>query len=182
MSGAVLLVRHTQVARRWHGRCYGVSDMGLSRAGHAEARALAGSLATWRPEAIVHSGMKRTAVLAAFVAAQAGVPARAIPAWRERDFGSWEGLSWNAIYRATGNAMDGMIDAPDVFRPGGGETTMALAARAMAALNDLPPGRVLVITHGGPIAAILGSRAGRPPRDWSALVPPTGGSVQLTRA
>ena len=78
--------------------------------------------------------------------------------------------------------MDGMIDAPDVFRPGGGETTMALAARAMAALNDLPPGRVLVITHGGPIAAILGSRAGRPPRDWSALVPPTGGSVQLTRA
>lgn len=176
---AVLLVRHTEVARAWRGRCYGQSDMGLSREGAAHRRTLAPELAAWSPEFIVHSGLRRARLLAEAVAALAGVPERAEPQWQERDFGHWEGRSWDAIYRATGNAMDGMIDAPDHFRPGNGETTMELARRSLAACDRLPAGRVLVVTHGGPIAAILGLRQGLAARDWPALVPPPGGSVEL---
>lgn len=179
MTRAVLLVRHTQVARAWRSRCYGQSDMGLSRDGAAHRRALAPELAAWSPEIIVHSGLRRARLLAEAVAALAGAPAHADPQWQERDFGSWEGRSWDAIYRATGNAMDGMIDAPDHFRPGDGETTMELARRSLAAFDTLPAGRVLVVTHGGPIAAILGTRQGVAVRDWPGLVPPPGGSTEL---
>lgn len=175
----VLLVRHTRVARAWEGRCYGQSDMGLSREGASHMRTLAPELAAWCPEKILHSGLRRVRLLAEAVAALVGASAHADPQWQERDFGSWEGQSWNAIYRATGNAMDGMIDAPDLFRPGGGETTTELARRSCAAFEGLPAGRVMVVTHGGPIAAILGMRRGLAASEWPALVPPPGGFVEL---
>lgn len=179
MTRQILLVRHTEVARAWKGRCYGQSDMGLSLAGAAHARELAGTLAGWRPERVVHSGLRRAAILAEAVAAIAGVAAHADLAWQERDFGSWEGRSWGAIYRETGDAMDGMIDDPDGFRPGGGETTSELAMRARDAFQRLPDGRTMVVTHGGPIAAIAGSLSRLPPRDWLALVPALGASLEL---
>ncbi len=107
-----------------------------------------------QPGAIIHSDMKRTRAIALPLAERLGIVPIAEPLWRERDFGSWEGQSWNAIYRATGNAMDGMINAPDTFRPGGnGETTTLLFERITAALAAARrKGVVVIITHGGPIA------------------------------
>ncbi len=180
MSDAVLFVRHTQVALHWQGRCYGRSDMGLSRAGAIHAREVATTVADWRPDIVIHSGLKRARILADHVASHTGSRPIALAAWQERDFGTWEGRSWAAIYRATGNAMDGMIDAPATFRPGGGETTDALAQRTMTALAALPCGRIAVITHGGPIAAILGTTSELPVREWPSLVPRLGETVELT--
>lgn len=180
MAARVLLVRHTEVARAWRGRCYGQSDMGLSREGAGHARALATELAAWQPERVLHSGLRRTQFLAEATAALVGLSTHADRGWMERDFGSWEGRSWAAIYRETGNAMDGMIDDPNGFRPGKGETTMELAGRVLAALQRLPSERTLVVTHGGPIAAILGTLEGAPVRDWPGLVPVPGASIELS--
>jgi broad specificity phosphatase PhoE len=177
---ALLLVRHAEVARAWRGRCYGQSDMGLSRAGASAVRALAPQLAAWRPDILIHSGLRRARILAEAIARVSGLAHRADPLWQEREFGSWEGRGWAAIYRESGNAMDGMTDAPAQFRPGGGETTAELAARAHAAALALPPGRVLVVTHGGPIAALIGLVRDAPVRDWPALVPPPGTAFELT--
>lgn len=181
MSAQILLVRHTEVARAWQGRCYGQSDMGLSRAGAAHARTLAPELAEWKPDLVLHSGLRRAQILADTIATLVGVAAIADPAWMERDFGSWEGRRWTAIYRETGNAMDGMIEAPNSFRPGNGETTMELAARANAALRKLPWQRVLVVTHGGPIAAIVGTLQAVAVQDWPGLVPAAGAMVVVVR-
>lgn len=180
MTRTVLLVRHTEVARAWQGRCYGQSDMGLSRAGAVHARALAPELAEWQPDIVLHSGLRRASILAEATAVLAGVAAHRVPDWKERDFGSWEGRSWAAIYRQTGDAMDGMIGDPEGFRPGNGETTMELAARSLAALRGLPSKRVLIVTHGGPIAAIVGTLQARAVRDWPALVPAAGAFVDLS--
>lgn len=179
MKDAVLLVRHTQVALHWQSRCYGRSDMGLSRTGAVHAREVAQSVADWRPDIVIHSGLKRTRLLADHIARLTGLRSLELPIWQERDFGSWEGQSWAAIYRYTGNAMDGMIDAPATFRPGGGETTDELAQRAMTALATLPNGRIALITHGGPIAAILGTINGLPVADWPSLVPRPGKTAEL---
>jgi broad specificity phosphatase PhoE len=182
MPEPVTLVRHTAIARRWRGRCYGTSDVGLSRAGAAAVHTLAANLAVQRPQWVVHSDLVRTRRLAAAVARLAACPLIADPRWRERDFSEWEGQSWNAIYRASGNAMDGMIDAPATFRPGiSGETTSELADRAREAWDALPSGIGIVVTHGGPIAALLGQDEGLPPRDWIALVPAMGTSVTFMR-
>jgi broad specificity phosphatase PhoE len=174
-------VRHTAVAHRWRGRCYGASDAGLSRAGTADAATLIAGLAAWQPDAVVHSGMRRAAALGDPIACRLALEPIIDANWRERDFGDWEARRWTAIFRATGAAMDGMTDAPDSFRPGGGETTGELAARVVAAFGALPAGRTLVVAHGGSIAAVRGVAAGVPPRDWLALVPGHGEALEVPR-
>lgn len=153
--------------------------MGLSRVGQADARRRAIEIAEWRPTLIVHSDLIRTRMLAQRIAMLAGVPWIADQAWRERDFGTWEGRSWTSIYRDTGDAMDGMVNTPASFRPGGGETTVELAARALDALRALPKGRVVVVTHGGPIASIRGLRAEAAVHEWASLIPMLGEAVEL---
>lgn len=174
----ILLVRHTEVAQCWRGRCYGASDAGLSRSGRAAIGPLVDALAQRPVTRIIHSDMARTRALAVPLARRCGVPLIADPRWRERGFGLWEGRPWTAIYRETGAAMDGMIEAPESFRPGGGETTHELGARAYAAWQALSSdGMTVVITHGGPIGALTGILNREPAASWHAHVPPYGGII-----
>lgn len=176
MARRLILVRHPPVAKAWAGRCYGRSDMGLSRQGQAMVRALIDDLAALRPDAVVHSDMRRTRALALPLARRLGTAPMALPLWRERDFGAWEGQTWDAIYRATGNQMDGMIDDPHGFRPGEtGETTGELVARAAQGLAQLPrAARIVLITHGGPLAAARMLLTGGEIGELAALIPAQG--------
>jgi alpha-ribazole phosphatase len=180
MAGAVILVRHPPVTRDWQKRCYGQSDPGLSREGQAMIAPLVDQIAALKTDVIIHSDMKRTRAIALPLAERLGIVAIAQPLWRERDFGTWEGRSWHSIYRETGNAMDGMIDAPDHFRPGGGETTGELAKRIGKALAALPEARsVAIITHGGPISCARMMRAGALFQQLATLIPQAGSLVML---
>ena len=178
----VILVRHTEVAIRFKSRCYGRTDVGLSRTGRRLARELAGRLAREPVAAVVCSSSRRARYLADRIAALTGLTPRVDERWCERDFGTWEGRTWNAIWRDTGNAMDGMLTRPHRFRPGGGETTAALAARALRAFRALPrSGLIVVVTHSGPIAAVRASFAGaRPAELWKFCVAP-GSALRLRR-
>lgn len=176
------LLRHTAVAAGWQGRCYGRAEAGLSAEGCAAARAIA---AGWQaPVAqLISSPARRARLLAGLLARQLSLPLRIEPRLAERDFGGWEGQRWDAVFQATGNAMDGMITAPSRFRPDGGETTAELAARARAWCAALPAGdAVLAVAHGGPIAALLGSLLDEAPRAWMAHVPRPGGGLMLELA
>jgi broad specificity phosphatase PhoE len=168
------LVRHPPVARGWQKRCYGQSDPGLSRAGAAMVGPLVDQLAVLDPAVVIHSDMRRTRAVAEPLVLLLGRDSIASPLWRERDFGAWEGTSWHRIYRETGNAMDGMTDDPHRFRPGGGETTAELAARIAQAISKLPDAeRIVVITHGGPIACAVAHYKGIPLHELASLVPGT---------
>lgn len=149
------MIRHTEVAVRWATRCYGHTDVGLSRNGVLQAAAIASQLSTQPVAMIVHSGLKRASHLALRLAAMKGLEPIVDPRWRERNFGTWEGRSWHSIWKETGNAMDGMVTDPHGYRPGGGETTAELCSRSRDAWYSLPSdGDVVVISHGGPIAAV----------------------------
>ncbi|MDJ0277821.1 histidine phosphatase family protein [Sphingomonas sp. 2R-10] len=176
----VLLLRHPPVAAAWKGRCYGRSDMGWSRAGWAMARRIVGGMAP--VDAIVHSGAIRTRRLAGWIGAAQGVGVTADPRWLERDFGAWEGRSWDAIWRDSGAAMDGMMIAPETYRPGGGETGRDVADRVRAAWDALPDvARVLVVAHGGPIATLRALRARAPLTRAVDFIPACGEVVTLQR-
>lgn len=181
MARTVILVRHPPVTLAWQKCCYGQSDPGLSRAGRAMVAPLVDHLAAMDPDIIIHSDMQRTRAVALPLGRKLGIVPIAEPLWRERDFGSWEGQSWNAIYRATGNAMDGMIDAPDTFRPGGnGETTRQLVDRITAAMARGPrAGIILIITHGGPIACARSNHTADDLGMIADLVPPPGSATVL---
>ena len=182
MSARILLVRHPPVARAWAGRCYGRSDMGWSREGAVVADRLVDQLAAERVGAIVHSGAGRTRRLAEMVARRAGCPVRADTRWAERDFGTWEGRSWHAIWRETSDLMDRIMTDPTGFRPGGGETGLELSLRAQVAWNALHvSANVLVITHGGPIAALRTIWAGQPLERMIEFVPEPGEIVVIAR-
>lgn len=176
----VTMLRHTAVAAHWRGRCYGVSDVGLSAEGIAAARALAAGFEMPGITRIQASPLRRARFLGALLSRRFGLPLDIVPALRERDFGAWEGQSWDAIHAAEGDAMMGLIDAPASFRPGGGETTDELARRVRGWFTALPQGgSILAVTHGGPVAALRGTLAGLPARDWLALVPALGGVVSV---
>ena len=163
MSRRVLLVRHTEVSTRWAKKCYGRTDVGLSRGGIVQAAEIAAQLAPEPIAMIIHSGLKRASHLALRLAAMKGIDALADRRWQERHFGSWEGRGWHSIWKETGNAMDGMFTDPHGYRPGGGETTAELQDRCLSAWSSLPPrGAIVVITHGGPIAAVRAMLARAP--------------------
>jgi alpha-ribazole phosphatase len=174
------LVRHPPVAKAWQNRCYGQSDPGLSREGQKMIAFLVDQLAALKPDAIIHSDLHRTRAIAKPLASRLGMTITADPLWRERDFGAWEGQTWNAIYRATGNAMDGMVEDPDDFRPGGGETTRAVATRVENAIRNLPNvARVIIISHGGPIACVAAAQAGASLKHLASFIPATGSITTL---
>jgi len=99
MSRRVLLVRHTEVSTRWAKKCYGRTDVGLSRGGIVQAAEIAAQLAPEPIAMIIHSGLKRASHLALRLAAMKGIDALADPRWQERHFGSWEGRGWHSIWK-----------------------------------------------------------------------------------
>lgn len=172
MSRRVLLVRHGEPHPRWRGVCYGRSDAGLGSRGRAQSREASRRLATEPITRLYTSPLRRARRLADLIAEHRGIESIVEPRLAERDFGEWEGRTWDAIHAASGSAMEGLIHDPAGFRPPAGETTAELAARVLAWYRRLPADGVIVaVTHGGPIAALRGSLLGLPARDWLALIP-----------
>jgi broad specificity phosphatase PhoE len=179
--GRVVLIRHTDVAAHWKGRCYGQSDVGLSATGLAAARTIAENLVLAPATFLIASPLRRARFLAGLIARKANLEVSLDNRLAECNFGSWEGRTWNEIYAETGSAMMGLVTAPDKFRPGGGETTFELRDRAMAWLETLKHGErpIIAIAHGGPIAAIRGTLSGAPVHEWPSLVPAYGAAIDI---
>lgn len=175
-------MRHTEVAQNWISRCYGLSDVTLSRAGQQQARELAATLSHEPVTSLIHSGLRRAAFLADRLAELKHITPTIEPRWQERDFATWEGRTWHAIWRETRNEMDRMLSHPDHYRPGGGETTAELAERSVAAWHALPlSGLAVVVTHGGPIAAVRAMLAKAPMRDLASFTISKSSIVTLPR-
>ena len=169
----IFLARHGEsdwnVAKRFQGH----SDRPLTERGRQQAHALADLVASEEIDAVYTSPLSRARETAEIVAARAGLEPVALPELREVDTGSWSGLS-----RADVEAR-----FPEGFtrwRSGGsgwedGESYEEMAERVIGALRtiagDHPDGRVLVISHGGPIRAIHAAAEGVAIRDYRRLRP-----------
>jgi broad specificity phosphatase PhoE len=174
----LVLVRHAPVAERYRSLCYGRSDVELDETGLHMSRAVARQLAPYSHADIVHSGLLRTRVIAEFLAAECDVKPRCCPELQERDFGEWEMRPWNALFAAHGDEMLRMVTEPETFRPGGGETTLEMRDRVVGWCDALPEDRLTIaITHGGPIAALLGTWRNLPVAEWIGLIPACGETI-----
>ena len=136
------LMRHGAPQRP--GLLLGHLDMPATAEG---VRACAGRAQGLGPVRLVSSDLLR-----ARACAEALATPQTDPRWRELDIGAWDGLAPAEIDSA---ALGAFWANPDENPPPGGERWSALVARVEAALRDLPPEPVLVVTHGGPMRAAL---------------------------
>jgi broad specificity phosphatase PhoE len=134
----LLLVRHGETDWNAEGRLQGHTDRPLSDYGRRQARKLAEELEDETLEAIYSSDLARARETAEIVGERLGLPVVLDPDLREKDWGTWEGLS--AVER----------DRVEFV----GEPTEAHQERMLRALRRISErhpgdGRVLVVTHGG---------------------------------
>jgi 2,3-bisphosphoglycerate-dependent phosphoglycerate mutase len=149
MPTRIILARHGETdwnrERRWQGH----SDRPLNDTGRDQARALATELAGEPISAIYSSDLLRSHETARIVAEQFGLDVVSVPGLRERRFGSWEGLEDVEVERLF----------PGVRSPPDGESRDEMLERVLESLDAIVtshPGRtVLVVSHGGPIRAVL---------------------------
>lgn len=153
MSASVLLhlMRHGEPVLA--GRLLGRTDCAVTQAGIAACLAQAEGIEVAR---IVSSDLARARACADAVAATRGLAVTIDPAWREIDFGAWDGLAAVAIDPA---ALGRFWDDPDAAPPPGGQRWSALVERVATAVAGLEQD-VLVVTHGGAMRAALAHLCG----------------------
>ena len=147
----ILLARHGETDWNLARRVQGHSDTPLNETGRAQARALGEELAGERIDAVYSSDLVRAHETARAVAEPRGLGVTAIRDLRERHFGTWEGLTDEEIFAR-------FNPTPETSW-GDGETREEMADRVLGALRRIaathPDSRVLVVSHGGPLRAVL---------------------------
>jgi broad specificity phosphatase PhoE len=147
----LLLLRHGESSWNAEDRWQGWADPPLSEQGEAEAHALAAALPRDSFQGVVSSDLERARRTAAIVAARLGLDVEEDAGLRERDVGTWTGLTKTEI-------QEGWPDELADWRAGRlestpeGEPNDSMAARALEVLgrqSDRPEERLLVVTHGG---------------------------------
>jgi broad specificity phosphatase PhoE len=152
----ILIARHGQSDWNQEKRWQGHADRPLSERGHEQAQALAERLAHIELDAVYSSDLQRARDTAAVVAENQGLELHQLPELREVDVGSWSGLT---RAEAEERFPDGFARWRDGY-PGwkDGETYEAMTDRVIAAVKSIATehqdGRVLIVSHGGPIRAI----------------------------
>jgi len=147
----LLLARHGETDWNREHRIQGKTDVPLNDEGRAQAAALAEELAAEPLDAVYASDLARARDTARAVAERHDLDVVELPELRERDFGTWEGLTDVEILERFPEARQ---------RPwGDAETREQMTERVLAAVHDIAARhagcRVLVVTHGGPIRALL---------------------------
>lgn len=146
------LIRHTQPQIE-AGVCYGQLDLPLPPGGAAACAAVAAQLPA--VDALWTSPLARCRALADVIGARMNLRPRPDERLRELAFGAWEGQRWVALERDETERW-----AADYWNiaPPGGESYHDLHARVVAALADIAScaaRRVAIVTHAGPIRALL---------------------------
>jgi broad specificity phosphatase PhoE len=144
----LLLVRHGETDWNAEGRLQGHTDTPLNELGRRQARALAEELAGDGIEAVYSSDLARARETAEIVGARLGLPVALEPDLRERDWGTWEGLTG-----AERERVELVAEATEEHR----ERTLH-ALRAIASRHA--GGRVLVVTHGGSLRRVQAAVTG----------------------
>lgn len=165
--GWVILVRHGETAWNRERRIQGWAPTGLTDTGHRQVESLcAGLLASYDVGRVIASDLKRARETAEPIGRAIGVDVEFDERWRERNFGVCQGFEYETFSEefphlsVTRSGRDAVDTAPEA-----GETLQEMADRVVAAWNDVAATTgadetTVVVTHGGPIALVLGHLRG----------------------
>ncbi len=166
----VFLVRHGATVLTAEDRFAGATDVPLSDEGRAQAARLAGRLSLEKIAAVYASPLGRTMETAAIVAEPHQLAVTPRDGLREISHGRWEQLTRREVdERFPKEAADWEAD-PYTFAPVGGESGLAVTARALPVLLELvrhhPGDSIIIISHKATIRLLLSSLLGFDPRRY----------------
>ena len=171
MATRLVLIRHA--ATDTGSRLCGSLDLPLSPAGRADVSALLRRCAHAKiiPDALFTSTLQRAADVAEELGRVWAITPRAVEWAREIHCGYVEGIPLAQLQRDFPDVWTrNMAQVDDAFAWPGGETYAQFRARVLAGLSSVadasPGGRVVVVTHAGVIAQVLGAATGRPACVW----------------
>ena len=138
----------------------GQLDPPLNERGREQARAVAGRLAGVKLNAVYSSDLKRAAECAELIASPHRLRPLLAPELRERHFGALQGYTLAEAAQECGAWYDAWArDRLNTAPPGGGETVGEMTERVMEYIwklvEERPGEMVAVVTHGGPIKALV---------------------------
>lgn len=180
LHGELVLIRHGQTHCTPQGRFCGSHEGVLTPAGEQMAKLVGGHPALSGVRAVHTSPAARTRATAALVAAQHGVAITADERLRELHFGEWEDLLPADVDQELLRRWE--FD-PALFSPPGGETGLAVMARAVAAVRDAlrEGGKIAVVTHKAPVRLVLSFFLGLPPSRYREIGNVSVGSLSHLR-
>lgn len=152
-------MRHGETVWNRERRYQGQSDIPLTDEGRTQAIILSERLKNEKIDVIYASDLSRTIETAEIIAKYHGLKVLTAPLMRELSFGIWEGMTYDEIIQKWPKEYKEWQDDPYNKKPPEGETLSELCQRASKFLMETakkhPESRILVVSHAGPIRAVL---------------------------
>jgi len=163
----VLVVRHGETDWNREHRWQGQGGPGLNGRGRAQAEALAERLSSVRLGALYTSDLPRAVQTAEIIGRVVGLEPVSEPGLREVDVGNWRGLTRVEVRRRDPAGYRRWLRGESGWEDG--ETYEQMHARVMATFERLLDahrrGRILLVSHGGGVRAIVAHAVGSPRHD-----------------
>ena len=176
----LVMLRHGQTEYNANSRMQGQLDTDLSDLGRNQAIAAAEVLGKLQPLLIVSSDLHRAYDTALKLGERTGLQIGVDPRLRETHLGDWQGLTHAQIdAEAPGARLAWREDA--TWAPHGGESRVDVANRSLPVVAELVSGEpewgdpdgpdrpVILVAHGGLIAALAGALLRLPVVNWPIL-------------
>ena len=172
----LVLLRHGQTEFNAGSRMQGQLDTDLSDLGRAQALAAADVLAKRQPLVIVSSDLRRAYDTAVTLADCCDVEVRVDTRLRETHLGDWQGMTHHEVDAvAPGARLAWRDDA--TWAPHRGESRIDVADRSVPLVTELLAGEsdwgaddsdrpVVLVAHGGLIAALTAALLDLPVNNW----------------
>jgi len=166
----VFLVRHGATTLTAEDRFAGSTNVQLSDEGRLQAARLAARLEGESIAAVYASPMDRTVETATILARPHGLEVQHRDGLREISHGHWEQMTRAEVdLKFPEEAAEWEMD-PYTFAPAGGESGLAVTARALPTLIEIvrahPGGNAVVVSHKATIRLLLSSLLGFDPRRY----------------
>jgi broad specificity phosphatase PhoE len=166
----IFLVRHGATVLTAEDRFAGATDVLLSDEGREQARRLASRLTTHDVEAVYASPLVRARETAEILAKPHDLKVQPCDAFREISHGRWEQMTRREVEERYPEEAAAWEKDPFTFAPEGGESGLAVTARALPALIDIvrahPGAIVIVVSHKATIRLLISLLLGFDPRRY----------------
>ena len=170
MHSRIYLVRHGATVLTAEDRFAGATEVELSEEGREQVRRLAARLAAEKIVAVYASPMGRTVETAQILAKPHDLEVQTRDGLREISHGRWEQMTRREVEAAFPEEAAMWEKDPYTFAPVGGESGLAVTARALPVLMEIVRKHagddVLIVSHKATIRLLLSSLIGFDPRRY----------------